>query len=347
MSPLISVAPMMDYTDKHDRYFLRLISSQVLLYTEMITSHAIIHGHQHHLLDFHQAEKPVALQLGGSDPSTLAQCAKIGEEYGYDEINLNIGCPSDRVQSGRFGACLMLTPSLVAECVAAMCQAVRIPVTVKCRIGVDNQDSYEHLYHFVKLVANAGCRVFIIHARKAWLSGLSPRQNREIPPLEYSVVWQLKKDFQHLTIIANGGIKTIAEIDQQLAHVDGVMIGRAAYANPYLLAEIQKKYFHQPILSRFEIIQHLLPYIHEQLHHHVKLSSMTRHILGLFQGQRGAAVWRRYLSQHAHQACAGVEVVTKALALYAQQNEAFRANGIHCCNDHSSIQVDPAARANV
>ena|SRR3990167_2206760 len=309
----ISVAPMMDCTDKHDRYFLRLISSQILLYTEMITTHALIHGDASSLLDFNRVEKPIALQLGGSKPHQLAQCAKMGEECGYDEINLNVGCPSDRVQSGRFGACLMLMPHVVADCIAAMCAVVSIPVTVKCRIGVDAQDSYEHLSHFIRLIASAGCRVFIIHARKAWLTGLSPKENRDIPPLHYPLVWQIKKDFPHLTIVINGGIKTIADIDEQLVHVDGVMIGRAAYSNPYLLADIQQKYFDQLCLTRHEVIDRLLPYIRDQLHNRVRLAAITRHILGLFQGQRGAAAWRRYLSQYAHDAHAGVEVVCAAI----------------------------------
>src|SRR5579862_1638457 len=240
-SPLISVAPMMDYTDRHDRYFLRLIAPDVLLYTEMITAQALIHGDRNKLLAFDRAEHPVALQLGGSDPAMLAQCAQMGADVGYDEINLNVGCPSPRVSSGRFGACLMREPELVADCVAAMQAKVKIPVTVKCRIGVDEQDSYEALLQFVKQIAATGCHTFIIHARKALLSGLSPKQNREIPPLRYELVKQLKQDCPMLTIILNGGIKTIADIEAHLPAVDGMMIGRAAYSNPYMLAEIQSK----------------------------------------------------------------------------------------------------------
>lgn len=312
---LISVAPMMDWTDRHDRYFLRLISPGVRLYTEMITAQALWHGDHQRLLSFHESENPLALQLGGSDPKLLVHGAKLGESYGYDEINLNVGCPSDRVQSGKFGACLMLEPQLVAECVSAMQQAVSVPVTVKCRIGVDHQDSYELLHHFIQLIASTGCEVFILHARKAWLSGLSPKQNREIPPLRYEVVHQIKCDFPHLKIIINGGITTIEQIDTQLPHVDGVMIGRAAYQQPYLLADIEEKYYSGKKIARHDIVQQLLPYVDAQIKSGVRLNSITRHILGLFQGVRGAANWRRYLSQHAHLPNADVDVISQALAL--------------------------------
>jgi len=316
MTPLISIAPMMDCTDRHDRYFLRLIAPDVLLYTEMITTHALIHGDVNYLLQYDSAEHPVALQLGGSNPSSLARCAKIGEDYGYDEINLNVGCPSSRVSSGRFGACLMREPQLVADCVSAMQAQVKLPVTVKCRIGVDDQDSYESLCHFIQLVADAGCKTFIIHARKAWLKGLSPKQNREIPPLRYEVVRQVKQDFPKLTIVINGGIKDVADIDAHLPSVDGVMIGRAAYSNPYLLAQIQSKYFkNKDILSRHAVMEKFMPYISQQLQNGVKLTNMTRHILGLYQGQRGAAAWRRYLSQHAHQCGADIQIIKQALTL--------------------------------
>ena len=315
MTHLISVAPMMDYTDQHDRYFLRLIAPDVRLYTEMITAHALIHGDHHRLLAFHSAEHPIALQLGGSDPAMLSNCASMGEAYGYDEINLNVGCPSPRVKSGQFGACLMLEPALVADCVSAMQARIKIPVTVKCRIGVDEHDSYENLHAFISDIAKVGCNIFIIHARKAWLSGLSPKQNREIPPLRYDVVRQVKKDFPSLTIILNGGIKTMTDIHHELPHVDGIMIGRAAYSNPYLLADIQSHYFpHRHVLNRHEVIEAMLPYISQQLKNKVKLNAITRHILGLFQGQRGAAAWRRYLSQHAHQANADIDVIEKALS---------------------------------
>lgn len=313
--PIISVAPMMDWTDRHDRYFLRAVAKDVLLYTEMITSHALIHGDRDYLLKFDSAEHPVALQLGGSDPTMLAQCARMGEDAGYDEINLNVGCPSPRVSSGRFGACLMLEPNLVAECVASMQASVKIPVTVKCRIGVDQQDSYEALQSFIRMIANTGCKTFIVHARKAWLKGLSPKQNREIPPLSYETVYRVKQDFPELTIIINGGIRTLGAIDHHLAHVDGVMVGREAYHNPYFLAEIQHKYLNSndKMLDRYDVIQQCLPYISQQVQNGVKLNSITRHLLGLFQGIRGSAAWRRYLSQHAHLPGAGVEVIEAAL----------------------------------
>jgi tRNA-dihydrouridine synthase A len=319
LNRLISIAPMMDWTDRHDRYFLRLISPNALLYTEMITTGALIHGDSHRFLAYNQAEHPIALQLGGSDPKALALCAKMGEDYGYDEINLNVGCPSDRVKSGRFGACLMLDPALVAECVAAMREVVKIPVTVKCRIGVDDHDSYEKLSHFIKTIAAAGCDVFIIHARKAWLNGLSPKQNREIPPLRYDVVQQIKQDFPKLAIIMNGGIKLIADIKSHLQLVDGVMIGREAYSNPYFLADIEKQIFvnDDSVKTRHTVIEKLLPYIEEQLKDNVKLASITRHILGLFQGEPGARSWRRYLSENAFKVGANADVVKDALQYLA------------------------------
>lgn len=306
---------MMDWTDKHDRYFLRLISPNVLLYTEMITAQALYHGDQHKLLDYNQAEHPIALQLGGSDPKLLAHATKLGVDYGYDEINLNVGCPSPRVSAGRFGACLMLEPNLVAECISAMQAAANKPVTVKCRIGVDESDDISFLKNFIETISAVGCRTFIIHARKAWLKGLSPKQNREIPPLQYEVVKQIKREYPELTIIINGGFQSLEMIDEVLPFVDGVMIGRMAYHQPYFLAEIEAKYFQNKVASRHEIVERMLPYIHDQLQHGAKLSSITRHMLGLFQGLNGAAKWRRYLSQHAHQHGAGVEVVEQALAL--------------------------------
>ncbi len=328
--PLISVAPMMDCTDRHDRYFLRLIAPDVLLYTEMITAFALTHGDKNYLLQFDPAEHSLALQLGGSHPRMLAECAKMGEEFGYDEINLNVGCPSPRVSSGRFGACLMLEPNLVAECMAAMRKVVTIPVTVKCRIGVDKQDSYESLHAFIKLVASAGCTTFIVHARKAWLKGLSPKQNREVPPLSYETVWRVKKDFPELTIIINGGIKNLADIEAQLPHVDGVMIGRAAYSNPYFLADVQAKYFkNNDIFDRVGVIEEFLPYISHQLQNGVKLNNITRHILGLFQGQAGAAAWRRYLSENAHLPKAGVEIIQQALELCTRHQSRDRQGAIY------------------
>lgn len=312
----ISIAPMMDLTDRHDRYFLRLISPHALLYTEMMTTGALLHGDYQRFLAFDALEHPIALQLGGSEPEKLAQCAKLGKEFGYDEINLNVGCPSDRVKVGRFGACLMLEPQWVGECVAAMKNVVTIPVTVKCRIGVDHHDSYQELCQFIDTVHQAGCDVFIIHARKAWLNGLSPKQNREIPPLQYETVHAIKRDFPHLTIVINGGIKQTAEIENQLNYVDGVMIGREAYANPYWLAEIEKYIFSfdiNKIGNRDLIIEKFIPYIEQQLKNGVKLSSITRHILGLYQGQKGARMWRRSLSENAHRFNAGIEVINEAL----------------------------------
>ncbi|MGH8560912.1 MAG: tRNA dihydrouridine(20/20a) synthase DusA, partial [Nevskiales bacterium] len=286
---------MMDWTDRHDRYFLRLITRHALLYTEMITADAILRGDRRRLLHFDAAEHPVALQLGGSEPVKLAQCARIAEDWGYDEVNLNVGCPSDRVQSGRFGACLMAEPALVGECVAAMRAATDLPVTVKTRIGIDDLDSYAHLRHFINTVANAGCRVFIIHARKALLQGLSPKENREIPPLNYDTVYQIKRDFPALTIVLNGGITTLDEAERRLEAVDGIMLGRAAYQNPYLLAEVDAR-FHAgvgPAPSRLEVIERLLPYVERELSAGTALKHIARHILGLFQGQPGARAWRR------------------------------------------------------
>ncbi|MCD6038681.1 MAG: dusA [Gammaproteobacteria bacterium] len=316
MNRLISVAPMMDCTDKHDRYFLRLIAPHVLLYTEMVTVNALIHGNHEYLLAFDPLEHPIALQLGGSEPKKLEYCTKLGVEYGYDEINLNVGCPSDRVKSGQFGACLMLNPSLVAECISAMRAIATVPVTVKCRIGVDDQDSYEALQKFIAVIAKAGCEIFIIHARKAWLNGLSPKQNREIPPLRYDIVRRVKKDFPELTIIVNGGITSCSEISEHLQFLDGVMIGREAYANPYFLAEIEENYFpfeRTDLTTRYTIMEKFIPYVESQLQNKVRLSSITRHILGLFQGQKGARAWRRYLSEHAHQEGAGIEILKEGL----------------------------------
>lgn len=307
---------MMDWTDRHDRYFLRLISPHSLLYTEMITTNALIHGDRDYLLRFNATELPLALQLGGCDPKDLALCAKLGEDKGFSEININVGCPSDRVQHARFGACLMAEPQLIADCVDQMRQAVSIPVTVKTRIGIDDQDSYEHLKNFVSTVATAGCTVFIIHARKAWLQGLSPKQNREIPPLRYDVVRQLKIDFPQLKIILNGGIKTAVAVKEHLTVFDGVMLGREAYHNPYLLAQLEQEIFgNENVLSREEIVSALIPYIKEILSEGGRLNSVTRHVLGLFKGESGANHWRRYLSEHAHLPAADSCVLEEALRL--------------------------------
>ncbi|EMP4395154.1 tRNA dihydrouridine(20/20a) synthase DusA [Vibrio fluvialis] len=312
----LSVAPMLDWTDRHCRYFHRLLSSQTLLYTEMVTTGAIIHG-KGDFLAYNEEEHPVALQLGGSNPADLARCAKLAQERGYDEINLNVGCPSDRVQNGRFGACLMAEPDLVAQCVAAMKEVVDIPVTVKTRIGIDDQDSYEFLTNFVTLVSETGgCEQFTIHARKAWLSGLSPKENREIPPLDYPRAYQLKQDFPHLTIAVNGGVKTLAEAKEHLQHLDGVMIGREAYQSPYLLAEVDQQIFGLDTLvkKRSQVVQEMYPYIEQQLAQGSYLGHITRHMLGLFQNMPGARQWRRHISENAHKAGAGIEVVERALA---------------------------------
>lgn len=311
----LCVAPMMDWTDRHDRYFLRLISRHTRLYTEMVTTGAILHGDRSYLLSYDPAEHPVALQLGGSEPAELARCARIAEEWGYAEVNLNVGCPSDRVQSGRFGACLMAEPELVAEGVAAMRAAVTIPITVKTRIGIDKRDSYEELLRFVDGIARAGCQVFIIHARKAWLTGLSPKENREIPPLRYDVVHRLKADLPHLKIILNGGLISLEQIARQLTLLDGAMIGRAAYQNPYLLADVDRRFYGAtpPPPSRHQVIERFLPYVEAQLARGVPLTAMTRHIFGLFQGLPGARAWRRHLSEQAYRRGAGVEVIEAAL----------------------------------
>lgn len=323
----LCVAPMMDWTDRHDRFFLRLISKRARLYTEMVTTGAILFGDKQRFLSFDPAEHPIALQLGGADPKALAAAAKEGERFGYDEINLNIGCPSDRVQNGRFGACLMAEPTLVAAAVADMRAAVDLPVTVKTRLGIDEQDSYGFLVDFVGRVAEAGCETFIIHARKAWLSGLSPKENREIPPLDYARVRQLKKDFPALCIILNGGLQAPKQLPEELAHIDGVMIGREAYQNPYALTWMQEAVFgdSSPRATRHEIVRRFLPYIDNQLHQGVPLHAMTRHILGLFNGQRGARAWRRHLSTAVHQDHAGLEVVEAALRLVPEATDALAA----------------------
>ena len=317
-----SVAPMLDWTDRHCRFFHRLISQQALLYTEMVTTGALIHGDSRRFLQHDLSTNPVAFQLGGSNPRDLAVCAKMVEDYGYTQVNLNVGCPSDRVQNGRFGACLMAEPDLVAECVAAMTQAVAIPVTVKSRIGIDDRDSYPELVHFIATVADAGCRTFIVHARKAWLSGLSPKQNREVPPLRYDRVYQLKKDFPGLVIIINGGITTLDQAEDMLKNIDGVMMGREAYHNPYILADVDRRFFgadHAP-LSRHEIVALLIPYIQEQLKTKARLNSVSRHILGLFHGEPGARGWRRYLSENVGQSGADEQVILEALKFTTRIN---------------------------
>ncbi|MBD3619879.1 MAG: tRNA dihydrouridine(20/20a) synthase DusA [Chromatiales bacterium] len=318
------VAPMMDWTDRHDRYFLRLISRHAVLYTEMVTTGALLHGDTHHLLRFDPMEHPVALQIGGSEPAEMAAAARLGEEAGYDEININVGCPSERVQRGAFGACLMAEPALVGDCVAAMRAVVDVPVTVKTRIGIDEQDSYEALVHFIETLRAAGCQTFIVHARKAWLKGLSPKENREVPPLDYPRVYRLKQAFPDLEIIINGGIATLDACEGHLRHVDGVMLGREAYHNPYLLAEVDRRLYgdDHPIPSRHEVLEAFYPYLARELAAGVHLGHMTRHILGLFQGLPGARKWRRHLSENAHRAGADLEVVRQAAALVPRLDEA-------------------------
>ena len=312
----LGIAPMLDWTDRHCRYFLRQISRHVLLYTEMVTTGALLHREPSRFLKYHPSEHPLALQLGGSDPQELAHCAKLGAEWGYDEINLNVGCPSDRVQSGRFGACLMAEPSLVAECVAAMRESTACPVTTKHRIGIDERDSYEELSVFVDTVANAGCETFIVHARKAWLQGLSPRENREIPPLSYATVYRLKEDFPQLEIIINGGIRTLAEVSTHLSHVDGAMIGREAYHNPWILAAADRQIFgdtRAPTNPK-RIVPDMHDYIAEELAQGTPLHHITRHMLGLFQGRPGARAWRRHLSEYANHPGAGWQTLLDAMA---------------------------------
>ncbi|WP_032864955.1 tRNA dihydrouridine(20/20a) synthase DusA [Acinetobacter higginsii] len=293
--PRISVAPMMDWTTKDYRFFARLFNPNVVLYTEMVTTGAIIYGGANRHLDFNQQEQPIVLQLGGSNPQELATCTKMAEDWGYNEVNLNVGCPSDRVQNNKIGACLMAEPNLVAECIHSMQKAVSIPVTVKHRIGIDDMHSYEEMLHFVDTVAATGCTHFIVHARIAILQGLSPKENREVPPLRYEDVYRLKQERPHLTIEINGGIKTFEETQQHLQHVDGVMIGREAYHNPYLLAEMGQLW-NLEAPDRFEIMQQMMPYIHQRVAEGAPLSIITRHILGLFQNLPGARKWRQALS---------------------------------------------------
>jgi tRNA-dihydrouridine synthase A len=307
---------MMEWTDRHERYFLRLIARRVRLYTEMIPTGAILHGDADRFLRFDPAEHPVALQLGGADPDALARCAEIGRRFGYDEINLNVGCPSSRVQNARFGACLMAEPDLVARCVAAMAGTVDVPVTVKTRIGIDDQDSYGFLARLVGAVAAAGCTTLILQARNALLSGLNPKQNREIPPLRYDVVRRIKRDFPHLQVVVNGGIRTLEQARARLAEVDGVMIGREAYQNPYCLAGWQRDLMGttEAVSGREEVVENLLAYVERELAQGTPLKAITRHLMGLFNGLPGARAWRRHLSEAAHRPGAGPEVILEALA---------------------------------
>lgn len=316
LSRRFSVAPMMDWTTPHFRYLARLLSRRALLYTEMVTTGALIHGDTKRFLRHDPSEYPLALQLGGSNPDELAHCARLAEQYGFDEVNLNVGCPSDRVQNNMIGACLMGHPDKVAEGVRAMIAATSLPVTVKHRIGVDGRESWEDLCHFIETVAAAGCRTFIVHARIAILEGLSPKENRDIPPLKYPWVYDLKARYPELEIIINGGIKTFDECHQHLRHTDGVMLGREAYHNPWLLAAVDSEFFGEEnaIHTRHDAMRAMLPFIEEELGRGVYLTHMTRHIMGLFHGQPGGRQFRRHISENAHRPGSGIEVVLDALA---------------------------------
>ena len=305
---------MMDWTDRHCRYFLRLLAPSAFLYTEMVTAAAVYHGDAERLLRFSEAERPLALQLGGSDPGLMANATRAASGFGYDEVNINLGCPSDRVQSGEFGACLMARPQLVADCYRAMQAETAVPVTVKTRIGIDDQDSYEFLNRLVETIAQAGCRKFIVHARIAILEGLSPKDNRTIPPLNYERVYRLKQDYPDLNIVINGGIKEIKQVDSALQHVDGVMIGRQAYQRPFFLAELEHHFDPDwPLPDRRAIVEQMLPYTRSELATGTPLHRISRHMLGLYADQPGARSWRRHISEHAHQRGAGVEVLIDAL----------------------------------
>jgi tRNA-dihydrouridine synthase A len=308
---------MMDWSDKHCRYFWRQLTKDTLLYTEMVTTGALIHGNRDRFLEYNDIEHPIALQLGGSNPSELATCSRYAEEWGYDEVNLNVGCPSDRVQNNMIGACLMAHPQLVADCIKAMQDSTSIDVTIKHRIGIDDQDSYEHMRDFVATVAETGCKTFIVHARKAILQGLSPKENREVPPLRYDDVYRLKQEFPELEIIINGGIKTHDQIAEIMPNVDGVMLGREAYQNPSVLIDADELYFGKPANtgSAKDAVRALYPYIESLLAKGAPLHYVSRHILGLFNGQRGARLFRRYLSERAHLRESGIQVLEEALQL--------------------------------
>ncbi|MGJ3244479.1 MAG: tRNA dihydrouridine(20/20a) synthase DusA [Elainellaceae cyanobacterium] len=317
----LSVAPMMDRTDRHFRYFMRQITRRTLLYTEMVTSAAILHGDRAHLLGFSPEEKPLVLQVGGDNPQDLAKCARIAEDMGYDEINLNVGCPSDRVQNGNFGACLMARPDQVAACVEAMLKESSIPVTVKHRIGIDDLDRYEDLETFVRIVSEAGCQHFTVHARKAWLQGLSPKENRTVPPLRYDDVCRLKQTFPQLWIEINGGFKTLEQVHGQLQAVDAVMIGRAAYDNPYMFSVVDSEFFGESVqaLTRHQVAEAMLPYIDDWTRKGLKLNKITRHMLQLFTGQPGSRSWKRHLTEQSCHPGASIEVIRDALAMVNQQ----------------------------
>ncbi|GGC73326.1 tRNA dihydrouridine(20/20a) synthase DusA [Chelatococcus reniformis] len=327
MLKTFAVAPLMDWTDRHCRYFHRLLSRRARLYTEMITAAAVVHGDRQRLLGFSAEEHPVAVQLGGNDPAQLAQAARICADFGYDEVNLNVGCPSDRVQGGAFGACLMREPEVVARCVAAMKASVAVPVTVKCRIGVDDQDPEAALDELTRRVVEAGVDGLIVHARKAWLKGLSPRENREIPPLDYDRVYRLRQAWPTLPLLVNGGITTFAQIETHLAHTDGVMLGRAAYQNPELLLQVDPVICGEPapVAGPIEAIERLLPYIEAQRAGGVRLHQITRHLLGLFPGRPGARAFRRHLATRATAPDAGPQVLMEAVALVAREGQLAQA----------------------
>ncbi len=316
LSHRFCVAPMMDWTDRHDRVFLRQLSKHALLYTEMVTSAALKHGDAQYLLQHSEGEHPVALQLGGSNPVELAEAAALAERSGYDEINLNVGCPSDRVQSGAFGACLMAEPGLVGKCVSSMMTSVGLPVTIKCRIGIDDRDSQRELEDFIGTVADAGCDTFIVHARKAILSGLSPKENREIPPLKYDSVFAVKQAFPELSIIINGGIKTLEDAESLLKKTDGVMLGREAYQNPFILNEVDAVFFGTAtnVQTRTETLKKFIPYIEQELERGTPLHHMTRHILGLYKGQKGGKNFRRHLSENSYKKTADIGVLLDAIS---------------------------------
>ncbi len=318
----ISVAPMMDRTDRHFRFLIRTLSRRIWLYTEMITAPALLHGDAKRLLRFHKSEHPLALQLGGSDPSELARCAVIARDEGYDEVNLNVGCPSERVQSGSFGVCLMGEPERVAECMRAMSDASGLPVSVKHRIGFDDRDSYGELHHFVSTVAETGCKRFIVHARKAWLKGLSPKENRDKPPLRYDVVEHLKRDFPELDITVNGGIKNFEETENHLRVFDGVMIGRQAYDNPFLFATLDSRFFGEPdpMITREEVAKALIPYVKSQLEQGERFSSVVRHFSNLYAGVRGAKAWRQTLCSDAARE-GGIEILEMAIEAVSRAAE--------------------------
>ena len=324
----LSVAPMMDWTDTHCRSFHRLLAPHALLYTEMVTTGALLHGDVERHLRFDASEHPLALQLGGSEPDALARCAELAEQWQYDEVNLNCGCPSDRVQEGRFGACLMREADRVADCVRAMRSATRLPVTVKHRVGIDDSEDYAFMRGFVETVAAAGCTTFVVHARKAWLQGLSPRENREIPPLTYEHVYRLKQEFPQLTVLINGGIRTLAQCREHLQYVNGVMLGREAYENPYALAQLDRELFEAEdaeLPTRDAIIDAYLPYVQRELDRGTTLNRITRHILGLYRGQSGGRAFRRHLSEQAHKPGADLRVLQAAVALARPQRDAVAA----------------------